>query len=86
MSTAEKTLARMRANPRDWRLEDLEAVAARLGIQVRKPGGSHVVFRNDLSPLAVSVPARRPIKPVRPPTGTRVHKSVTAPNLTPVAA
>jgi predicted RNA binding protein YcfA (HicA-like mRNA interferase family) len=58
-----KTLERMRANPRDWRIEDLEAVAARLGIAVRKPGGSHVVFQHPASEIEVTVPARRPIKP-----------------------
>jgi len=41
MSKADKLLAKMRANPRDWRIEDLEAVAKRHGIDVRKTGGSH---------------------------------------------
>ena len=41
MARADKTLADMRANPRDWRITNLEAVAA-----------------------ALSVPARRPIKPI----------------------
>ena len=41
----------------------LEAVAA-AGVNVRKSGGSHVVFEHrDLSE-ALSVPARRPIKPI----------------------
>jgi hypothetical protein len=44
MSKAEKLLAKMRANPKDWRIEDLEAVAKRHGIEVRKTGGSHFVF------------------------------------------
>ena len=64
MPRADKTLDRMRANPRDWRIGRLEAVAAAHGVNVRKPGGSHVVFEHPAVSEAVSVPARRPIKPV----------------------
>jgi len=45
-------------------MRSLEAVAAAHGVNVRKPGGSHVVFEHPAIPEAVSVPARRPIKPV----------------------
>jgi hypothetical protein len=44
MSKTNKILDQMRNNPRDWRIESLEAVAKRLGIKVRKPPGSHVIF------------------------------------------
>lgn len=54
----------MRANPRDWRIEDLESVARTFGINVRKPGGSHVIFEHTSVNEALSVPAHRPIKPV----------------------
>jgi hypothetical protein len=54
----------MRRNPRDWRIEELEAVAVRAGLMVRKLGGSHVVFQREGCPLEVSVPAHKPIKPV----------------------
>lgn len=64
MPKTDKILARMRNNPRDWRIESLEAVAARFGITVRKPAGSHVVFQHDASVISVTVPAHRPIKPV----------------------
>jgi predicted RNA binding protein YcfA (HicA-like mRNA interferase family) len=64
MPRADRTLARMRANPRDWRIASLEAVAAAHGVNIRKPGGSHVVFEHPAVAEAVSVPARRPIKPV----------------------
>lgn len=64
MSKAGKVLERMRANPRDWRMESLEAVARRHGIQVRKTGGGHFVFLHPDSDIAVTVPFRRPIKPV----------------------
>ena len=59
MPRADKTLDRMRANPRDWRIGSLEAVAAAQGINI-----SHVVFEHPAVAEAVSVPARRPIKPV----------------------
>jgi hypothetical protein len=54
----------MRSNPRDWRIETLETVAAAFGLNCRKPGGSHVVFDHPAVAEALSVPARRPIKPI----------------------
>ncbi len=64
MARAAKTLAVMRSNPRDWRIETLETVAAAFGLNCRKPGGSHVVFDHPAVAEALSVPARRPIKPI----------------------
>jgi predicted RNA binding protein YcfA (HicA-like mRNA interferase family) len=64
MSKADKTILKMRDNPRDWTIDSLEIIAKRLGIQVRKSGGSHVVFMHEDSDLVVTVPSRRPIKPV----------------------
>lgn len=64
MSKAEKLLAKMRSNPRDWRIEELETVANRFGVSVRKTGGSHFVFMHPDSELAITVPFKRPIKPV----------------------
>ena len=57
-------LVRMRENPRDWRIEDLEVLALHFALSVRKPGGSHVIFFHSQLPEMLSVPARRPIKPV----------------------
>jgi hypothetical protein len=59
-----KKLEAMRANPRDWTIADLEAVARAFGLHARKPGGSHVYFTHPAVPEGLSVPARRPIKPV----------------------
>jgi len=42
----------------------LETIAEKYGIEVRKTGGSHFVFIHRDSELAVTVPFRRPIKPV----------------------
>ena len=64
MSTQAKLLARMRNNPREWRIEDLKAVADRFGIVWRNEGGSHHVFSFPGLDDDVCVPAHRPIKPV----------------------
>jgi len=64
MARGGKNLDRMRRNPRDWRIGSLEAVARANGVNVRKSGGSHVVFEHPSIREGVSVPARRPIKPV----------------------
>lgn len=64
MSKSDKALARLRNHPLDWRLEQIEVIALRHGVKVRKPGGSHVVFQHDRSRLEVCIPAHRPIKPV----------------------
>ena len=64
MSKADKTLDKMRTNPRDWRIDDLESIAKRHGLTVRKPSGSHVIFQKSGYPLEVSRPAHKPIKPV----------------------
>ncbi len=64
VARADKTLEDMRANPRDWRIASLETVAAAFGVSVRKPGGSHVVFEHPAAAEALTVPARRLIKPI----------------------
>jgi hypothetical protein len=63
MAGTDKTLTRMRANPRDWRIEDLKTVARRYDVTWRQPGTSHVTFRAP-NGAKVTVPARKPIKPV----------------------
>jgi hypothetical protein len=42
MSTAEKTLEKMRRNPRDWRIEDVLTVARKYNLLMRTEGGSHL--------------------------------------------
>jgi predicted RNA binding protein YcfA (HicA-like mRNA interferase family) len=53
----------MKTNPLDWRIESLKSVAEAFGVICLQPGGSHVVFRHP-NGAKLSVPARRPIKPV----------------------
>ena len=63
MNTATKLLIAMRRNPLDWALSQLQTVAKQHDIDWRHDGGSHCVFvRHDGKTL--SVPARRPIKPI----------------------
>ncbi|MCX5809929.1 MAG: type II toxin-antitoxin system HicA family toxin [Proteobacteria bacterium] len=64
MSTAEKTLERMRNNPRDWRIEDVISVAERYGIEIRNKGGSHHAFSYPGIYVHVNIPAHKPIKSV----------------------
>ena len=64
MTTADKTLDRMRNNPRDWRIDDLLTVAERYGIEARNNGGSHHVFSAVGTGDSPCVPAHRPIKTV----------------------
>jgi len=63
MTKADKTLARMRNNPRDWRIDDLKAIAERHGVEWRQPGTSHVTFCAPNGEM-LTVPAHKPIKPV----------------------
>jgi len=64
MSKFEKMIQKMRNNPKDWKLDTLESLAKRFGVQIRKSGGSHVVFMHVKSNIVVTVPAKRPIKAV----------------------
>jgi hypothetical protein len=63
MSKFDKLIIKMRANPRDWRIDDLKAVAERLSIVYRQPGTSHVTFRLP-NGTKLTVPAHKPIKPI----------------------
>ena len=63
MTGTDKRITKMRANPRDWRIEDLQSIADCLEIGYRTSGGSHVVFRH-AHRGHVTIPARRPIKPI----------------------
>jgi hypothetical protein len=63
---ASKTLLKMRRNPQGWRIEQLQAVATEHMLDWRRPGsgGSHVIFSVPGVRDIVSVPAKRPIKPI----------------------
>ncbi|MCL2830280.1 MAG: hypothetical protein FWD77_06010 [Betaproteobacteria bacterium] len=63
MNTAAKLLAAMQANPRDWRIEQLQTVARQYGILWRQESGSHCIFTWPEG-RSLPVPAHRPVKPV----------------------
>ena len=50
-------------SPLDWQMEQIETVAKAFGLKVYRPGGSHHIVRH-ANGKKVSVPARRPIKPI----------------------
>ena len=60
-----KLLERMRANPRDWRIEDVVALCAAYDIACSAPAkGSHYKVKHGNQDRVLTIPARRPIKPV----------------------
>lgn len=64
MSTRDKLLKQMINNPAgDWRIETLQALAKKHGLEWRQPGTSHVTFRR-ADGAKVTVPAHKPIKAV----------------------
>ncbi len=64
MTKSEKILEKMRNNPRDWQIVDLEIIAGRFGITVRRGKGSHVSFAHPRWVDILTVPAHKPIKPI----------------------
>ena len=61
-----KTLQKMRKSQEGWRIEELQVIAEANLIEWRRPGrgGSHAIFSAPGVREIVSVPAKRPIKPV----------------------
>lgn len=59
-------LSRMRPNPvANWTMRDVEAVCAEHGIICAPPsGGSHFKISHPSRPEILTIPYRRPIKPV----------------------
>lgn len=52
----------MRNNPRDWRIEDINALAKYFGFFMRQPGTSHITYSR--GPLRLTIPSHKPIKPI----------------------
>lgn len=60
-----KLLDAMRANPRDWRIADIERVCAAFGAACTAPRkDSHDKVAPQAMPMILTIPAHRPIKPV----------------------
>jgi hypothetical protein len=66
VAASDKILREMRRNRNGWRIEELISVAGNNEIEWRRPGrgGSHVIFSAPRVRAIVSVPDKRPIKPV----------------------
>ena len=67
MTRTDKLLAQMRRNPAgDWTIQDIRKLCDRLGWQCLAPtgGGSHWKVVVPGSEAILTIPARRPIKPV----------------------
>lgn len=65
MTRGGKLLERMRANPHDWRIEDVKTLCAAFGLDLdRPPCGSHYGVSDPTQERHVTIPFRRPIKTV----------------------
>lgn len=64
VSKAEKLLAKMRNNPRDWVLNDVNTVCSQFGLEIRTGKGSHHVVTHTSITTMVTIPAHRPIKSI----------------------
>jgi len=56
----------MRANPRYWRIEDVQTLCVALGFDLEPPrgGGSHWKVRDLGGGRTLIIPAAKPIKPI----------------------
>lgn len=61
-----KLIERMRSNPRaDWQIGDVEKACREAGVSCMKPtSGPHFKVGNRHGGRRLTIPARRPIKPV----------------------
>ena len=66
MSKADKLLARLLRGSSDvgFTFEELQRVLTRLGFEQRAPKGSHYTFAHPDVPTILTVPKRKPLKPV----------------------
>ena len=67
MSKADKLLKQMRQNPAgDWTIQDIQRLCNGLGWKCFQPsgGGSHWKVVIPGSEMIVTIPAKRPVKPV----------------------
>lgn len=65
MAKKKPLLERMRDNPKnDWQIKDIEKVCNQIGLTLDAPShGSHYKVFSDRLRDALTIPARRPIKP-----------------------
>ena len=62
---SDKLIKSMRANPRDWKIGDIERACRIYGIACTAPSrGSHFKLQHPRISGILTVPARKPIKPI----------------------
>ena len=65
MAKGRKLLERMRLNPLDWKIADVESVCSAFGIACTAPRkGSHYEVKHQSQKEILTIPAHRTIKPV----------------------
>jgi len=65
VARGEKLLARMRANARDWSINDVETICRAFRLDFDRPsGGSHYGISDSTQVDHLTVPFARPIKPI----------------------
>lgn len=66
MARKKSLLDQMRANPRgDWTIAQVESLCAKVGLEIRRPNGSsHYVVSSPLLRDSLTVPYKRPIRPI----------------------
>jgi hypothetical protein len=66
MSQGKKRLEEMRRNPKgDWKIRDVEVVCRAYGVECHRPGsGSHFTVSHRSQTSILTIPSRRPLKPV----------------------
>lgn len=62
MSKAVKILDKMRANNKNWRIEDIQVIAKHFAVDCRHGSGSHYVFGASDIEEAVCIPNHKPVK------------------------
>jgi hypothetical protein len=63
MAKGEKLLERMRQNPRDWRISEVQTVCDTYGIECAAPKrGDHFKVKHATQEQILTIPAHRPIK------------------------
>ena len=64
MVRGRKLLDAMRANPRNWNIEDVVTLCAAFGVDcIRPSNGSHYKIRDEVGIWMLVIPAHKPIKP-----------------------
>jgi hypothetical protein len=60
-----KLLEKMKANPLDWQISDVATLCAAFSVECTAPrGGSHYKIKHTGVVEILTIPSRRPIKPV----------------------